>query len=623
MEDPGTGGISNQGGSSENRKRYSEIFRGLDALEICLGNETVEMFVGDIGNAVSAADPVEELASDEGSLGESQSSSEGKALSTSSVEEVDEILTKCEGGVDFALEYAKKWCKYSKEVLNWMDKRLSYESEFARSIIKIAEAGRWAINQQDCMPLQYLYTLLMEKDVKMGALAIDTAALLSAKKFCQPLAAKRNEMEKWRKEFREQWQREQKRMGDSLASLRKARLQYQQRCEEAEKAKALSAKAEEELQAAAGANPGSATKQLERRRRARDDALAKAMDAEAAYRTCVGDANRHRQALDKAREKIVSHIRKLVHQGDQVLKEVTLSFFRLQRQHAELVPAAYQNLMESCQPYHVGEKYLEFIQGLPRKELPLEVYEFEEFVPSGPRSPPAGRKKQAFPPARISSDLGEEAGTGRLLAAGAGEQSGRGAGAKPPCSDSESLGGSSESRSLDSPTSSPGHATRKLPKAPSTGTISSDDVDEKDAAQSYENDLSDLASENGLGASPFRNVSLSRAALTHRLRRLRGPAKCRECDAFMVSGTECEECYFTCHKKCLEGRLGGLRAPEASGPDARLRGRLQPGVPRLSGAGALPGLQVYGGDREPGPRGAGHLSDQRGEGSGGKALPGV
>lgn len=25
------------------------------------------------------------------------------------------------------------------------------------------------------------------------------------------------------------------------------------------------------------------------------------------------------------------------------------------------------------------------------------------------------------------------------------------------------------------------------------------------------------------------------------LRRLRGPAKCRECEAFMVSGTECEE----------------------------------------------------------------------------------
>lgn len=56
--------------------------------------------------------------------------------------------------------------------------------------------------------------------------------------------------------------------------------------------------------------------------------------------------------------------------------------------------------------------------------------------------------------------------------------------------------------------------------------------------------LADLGDgmENGLG-SPFRKWTLSTAAQTHRLRRLRGPAKCRECEAFMVSGTECEEVW--------------------------------------------------------------------------------
>nr|XP_033781127.1 GEM-interacting protein isoform X2 [Geotrypetes seraphini] len=558
MDDPETGGLSNQGATSENKKRYSEIFRGLDALEISLGNETVEMLVGDIGNTISG-NTAEELLSDE-PLGEFHSSCEGKALSATAVEEVDDILIKCEGGVDFALDYAKKWCKYAKELLNWMDKRLSYESEFARNLTKIAESGKWAINQQDCMPLQYIYTMVMEKDVKIATSTTDTAALLNARKFYQPLAAKRNEIEKWRKEFREQWQREQKRMNDSLALLRKVRVQYLQRCEEAEKAKVLSARAEEELQAVAGSNPGSASKHLERRRRSRDDALVKAKDAEVAYRACVGDANRHRQDLEKVRERTVSHIRKLIYQGDQVLKEVTFSYFKLQYQHFELLPAAYQNLMESCQPYEVGEKYVEFIQKLPKKELLLEVYEFKEFVPSGQRSPPTGRKKHLVHLPRIASSPSdlcspEEAGAGKSLPASASEQSGRGTGAKPSYSDTESLGGSSESRSLDSPTSSPGLPPRKLPKASSTGTVSSDDVDEKDATQSYENDLSDATSENGLSVSPFRNVLLSRAAQTHRLRKLRGPARCQECDAFMVSGTECEECYFTCHKKCLEGVL--------------------------------------------------------------------
>lgn len=43
-----------------------------------------------------------------------------------SVEEADEMLIKCDGGVEAALDYAKMWCKYVKELLNWEEKRLSY-----------------------------------------------------------------------------------------------------------------------------------------------------------------------------------------------------------------------------------------------------------------------------------------------------------------------------------------------------------------------------------------------------------------------------------------------------------------------------------------------------------------
>lgn len=40
----------------------------------------------------------------------------------------------------------------------------------------------------------------------------------------------------------------------------------------------------------------------------------------------------------------------------------------------------------------------------------------------------------------------------------------------------------------------------------------------------------------------FRNIGLSKAALTHRLRRLRTPSKCRECDCYVYfQGAECEE----------------------------------------------------------------------------------
>lgn len=36
------------------------------------------------------------------------------------------MLIKCQGGVDAALAYAKMWCKYVKELLSWIEKRLNY-----------------------------------------------------------------------------------------------------------------------------------------------------------------------------------------------------------------------------------------------------------------------------------------------------------------------------------------------------------------------------------------------------------------------------------------------------------------------------------------------------------------
>lgn len=53
------------------------------------------------------------------------------------------------------------------------------------------------------------------------------------------------------------------------------------------------------------------------------------MEAELQYKQCVIDAKIHQDDLVKVKERIISHIRKLICQGDTVLKEVGIKLRKL------------------------------------------------------------------------------------------------------------------------------------------------------------------------------------------------------------------------------------------------------------------------------------------------------
>lgn len=546
-------GLGAQDESNEKPRRFSEIFRELDAFEISFGNSTVDLFMTEAEGSLTVPEqsPVDEsLVNEDFFPGCHDHKMEERDEFQTSAEEADAMLMKCVGGVESALQYTKHWTKYTKDLLLWMDKRTCAEIEFSKSIMKMAETSKNLINQEKSMPFQYTYTMALQHDIQQGNKSINTMSLMQHNTYIQPLMKIKNELEKQRREFKEQWHRELRRMNDSLTALRKSKHMYFQRSEEFEKAKHQSAKAEEDQFSfnMGGNNPGSASKTLEKRKRSKDEAQMKVHETEVHYKNCVHEANFRRNELEKTKVEIITQLRKLICSGDNILKVVSMNMFRMKEEQMQEVPRSMHSLHENLKLYEPAQKYYEFIQNLDKKPLSTESYEFEEFSTPSRRSSPTVRRKSSGPH-RTSASSGDfpnvpDEFDNKLMFHNT-------SGTKLGSSDSESTGASSESRSLDSPMSSPANFGRKLQKATMSG-MSPDDFEERDGNQLQDNDLADL-NETLRTPATFKNILLSKAAQTHRFRKLRSPTKCRECDSLIVvNGAECEECYLACHRKCLE-----------------------------------------------------------------------
>ncbi|KAM9459931.1 rho GTPase-activating protein 29-like isoform 3-T3 [Salvelinus alpinus] len=550
---------------------FGEIYTSIDSLAFTFGNVVSDFLMGDVDSQSGLGIPqttrsrsFENLSVDSEGYVPEKKGLVGPEVALSKEEEVDVILQKNDSGVESVLLYAKAWSKYTKDLLAWVDKRLGLDVECAKSYVKMAESAKTLASQQDYMPFRDIYISTFKNDVEYSQLLLQTATALQTNKFIQPLLSRKTELDKLRKDIKEQWQREQKKMQESEVALRKARWTQAQKRDEYYKAQSSASRSQEEQ-----------SKQLDKKRRMEEEALQKAEDARDQYRACVTDAGARRAELASTKTDILTQIRELVTQCDLTLKAVTVNWLQLQQAQTVSLPVHYQALCENAKMYEPGQRYAEFVRNLSKDQIHMESSSIDERFPvfnkrsTGSTSSHSNLSQVSVisgdvlsgdevdsplgsrPGKRSNSAMdiqGLRGGPGPLRAWASGIQD------RGMCSDSESAGGSSESQSMDSPTASPGDFKRRLPRTPSTGTMSSaDDLDERQPPSPSDNGLGEMVTETASSPGPFRNAQMSKASQTHKLRKLRAPSKCRECDSLVVfHGAECEECSLACHKKCLE-----------------------------------------------------------------------
>ncbi|PNJ55327.1 rho GTPase-activating protein 29 isoform X2 [Pongo pygmaeus] len=523
---------------------FQEVFSSIETLAFTFGNILTNFLMGDVGNDSLLRLPVSrETKSFENVSVESVDSSSEKG--NFSPLELDNVLLKNTDSIELALSYAKTWSKYTKNIVSWVEKKLNLELESTRNVVKLAEATRTNIGIQEFMPLQSLFTNALLNDIESSHLLQQTIAALQANKFVQPLLGRKNEMEKQRKEIKELWKQEQNKMLEAENALKKAKLLCMQRQDEYEKAKSSMFRAEEEHLSSSGGLAKNLNKQLEKKRRLEEEALQKVEEANELYKVCVTNVEERRNDLENTKREILTQLRTLVFQCDLTLKAVTVNLFHMQHLQAASLADSLQSLCDSAKLYDPGQEYSEFVKATNSTE--------EEKVDGNVNKHLNSSQPSGFGPANSLEDVVRLPDSSNKIEE---DRCSNSADITGPSfirswtfgmfSDSESTGGSSESRSLDSESISPGDFHRKLPRTPSSGTMSSaDDLDEREPPSPSE------TGPNSLGT--FKKTLMSKAALTHKFRKLRSPTKCRDCEGIVVfQGVECEECLLVCHRKCLE-----------------------------------------------------------------------
>ncbi|XP_063441324.1 rho GTPase-activating protein 45-like isoform X2 [Mytilus trossulus] len=392
----------NQGSSNPDVKDPS-LFEAIDQLALAFSSGVSDYLMGDMGSAflekgTKGTKSCEDLLSAKDEEKGADYQNEVKQLST---EEIDRVLSQLEAGVDVALQRAKAWSKYMKDITSYIERKAHLETEYSKNLARLAQTMRPVLTEEGFLPLQSVYCTILSQDIEYASTCQATQILLQTSKFVEPLTARRLEHDKMRKSVKDSWMKEVKKMHEAVQSLRKAQAMYFQRQQEYEKAKEQASKLESDMLSQSSA---SALTKMDKRRKLEDDAMHRAAEAETTYKACVVEANTRKTDLENTKTDLLAKIREQIFLCDQVIKSVTIEYFHLLQTVTAPIPVQYHTISETSKQYEVGFQYGEFVKRLPvtdKNSMVAEPFAFEPYI-NGARD--SGRKTSTQSTGSGSSD---------------------------------------------------------------------------------------------------------------------------------------------------------------------------------------------------------------------------
>ncbi|CAB3361432.1 Hypothetical predicted protein [Cloeon dipterum] len=486
----------------DDKASTKDFFDAIDKLALAFSSRVSEYLMGDLdaanvpftsGGAVAGKTKSYETLTGRAASVRGRSAGADEAA-TAATEHESELL-RAEHSVEALLRRAKLCAKYLKDVLAYVEKRTHLELEYAKNLSKLALTVKPLICEESHLPLQGVFCHALDNDSDNCNAFLDTGSLILGAKFMEPMRARRSEHERRRKQLKEQWQRELRRMQEADGAKRKAYAIFAQRQQAARAAVELDARPE-------------------RRRKVDDDAIQKAFEAESTYKKASLDVETQARHLHKVKAEVLHSLQALLLQYDQTIKAATMNFFQLQHNQSSITPIQFQRLYESSNQYEPGQQYHEFVK----------------------RFCALASQKHALQSSASLSNVMDAAADPDIFVQGPGRgpflvrhawPSLRGKQAAGSDSDSSHSGGKSREPSpvLNSPT---------MPHS------SGDELDGRTAAEPAADTLPN---------------DMSAAALTHKFRAAdasRGELRCPECDCVVYpSALQCVKCGIGCHKECL------------------------------------------------------------------------